>query len=139
VKRWTLAAAAALALAASGCGGGGATDVEPPSAHAHAPADGAHSDVATGAREVHVGTVGLRFDPEEITVSAGEDVAIVLTSGGGVHDFVVEGADVHVAAAGGQTSVGGLRIDEAGTYTFYCSVGRHRAAGMQGTLVVEAS
>lgn len=125
------AAALALALALAGCGDATQADA----GHAH---DGqGNTPVVEGAREIEVRTDGLRFEPAELTVRAGEDVAIVLTSTGGVHDFVVEGAETHVMAAGGQTVKGGLRIDEPGTYTFYCSVGNHRAAGMEGTLTVE--
>ena len=43
---------------------------------------------------------------------------------------------VVLAVAGGLG--GGLRADEPGEYTFYCTVEGHREAGMEGTLVVEA-
>lgn len=50
----------------------------------------------------------------------------------------IDDLDVHVAANRGETVEGGLRADEAGQYTYYCSVAGHRDAGMEGTLVVEA-
>lgn len=97
----------------------------------------ANTPMVDGAREIEVTGTSLAFDPEEITVAAGEDVTIVLTADDILHDFTVEDAEGHVAADAGETASGGLRIDEPGTYTFYCSVEGHREAGMEGTLVVE--
>jgi cytochrome c oxidase subunit 2 len=96
------------------------------------------SPVADGARRIEVTARSFEFDPEEITVTAGEDVAIVLTSEDLVHDFTIEELDVHVAADADETSEGGLRADEPGRYTYYCTVTGHRDAGMEGTLIVEA-
>ena len=100
-------------------------------------ADEANTPVVEGAREIAVTGTSFEFDPEQISVTAGEDVTIVLTSDDILHDFTLEDADGHVAADAGETASGGLRIDEPGTYTFYCSVAGHREAGMEGTLVVE--
>lgn len=93
--------------------------------------------VAPGARRIEVDATSFEFDPDEITVTAGEDVAIVLSSDDLLHDFTIDDIDVHVAADGGETAEGGLRADEPGEYTFYCTVAGHREAGMEGTLVVE--
>jgi len=95
--------------------------------------------VAEGARRIEVAATSFEFDPDEITVTAGEDVAIVLSSDDLLHDFTIDGIDVHVAADGGETAEGGLRADEPGEYTYYCTVAGHRAGGMEGTLVVEES
>lgn len=93
--------------------------------------------VAPGARRVEVAATSFEFAPDEITVAAGEDVAIVLSSDDLLHDFTIDGIDVHVAAERGETAEGGLRADDPGEYTFYCTVAGHRDAGMEGTLVVE--
>lgn len=140
-----LALAATSALLLAGCGDTddtadtAATDAtEPDMGHD----DGGHdesSPVADGAREVEVTASSLSFDPDEITITAGEDVAIVLTSTDLLHDFTVDGLDVHVAADADETVEGGLRADEPGEYTYYCTVPGHREAGMEGTLIVEAS
>lgn len=100
-------------------------------------ADQANTPMVDGAREIEVTATSFAFDPEEITVQAGEDVTIVLTADDILHDFTVEDAEGHVAADAGETASGGLRIDEPGSYTFYCSVEGHREAGMEGTLIVE--
>lgn len=106
---------------------GGATD----GAH------GANSAVPDGARRISVEATSFAFDPDEIVVSAGEPIAIELTSDDIVHDFVIDELDAHISAAGGQSSVGGFTTGDAGTYTYYCSVDGHRAAGMEGILIVE--
>ena len=131
--RRLLAAAAVLGLGlVAGCsdddtGGDAGTDHD----------EHADSDVAEGARTVAVDASSFEFDPAEITVSVGEDVAIELTSDDIEHDFTVDELDVHVAAEAGETASGGLRADEAGELTYYCSVAGHRDAGMEGTLIVE--
>jgi cytochrome c oxidase subunit 2 len=96
------------------------------------------SPVADGARRIEVNATSFEFDPDEITVTAGEDIAIVLTSEDLLHDFTVDELDAHVAADSDETNEGGLRADEPGRYTFYCTVTGHREAGMEGTLIVEA-
>jgi plastocyanin len=93
--------------------------------------------VAEGARRIEVDATSFEFDPDEITVTAGEDIAIVLTSDDLLHDLTIDGIDVHVTADRGETAEGGLRADEPGEYTYYCTVTGHRAGGMEGTLVVE--
>jgi len=97
------------------------------------------SPVADGARRIEVAATSFEFDPAEITVVAGEDVAIVLSSDDLLHDFTIDGLDVHVAADRGETTEGGLRVAEPGEYTYYCTVAGHREAGMEGTLIVEDS
>ena len=107
--------------------------------HGGAMDHGAASPVVDGARRIEVTATSFEFDPAEITVTAGEDVAIVLTSEDLLHDFTIDELDAHVAADADETSEGGLHApDEPGRYAFYCSVAGHRAAGMEGTLVVEA-
>jgi plastocyanin len=98
---------------------------------------GESSDVVEGARKIEVSASSFAFDPDEIEVEAGEDVAIVLTSTDILHDFTIDELDAHVAVDAGETATGGLRADEPGSYTFYCTVPGHREAGMEGTLLVE--
>lgn len=95
------------------------------------------SDVAEDARRIEVTASSFEFDPDEIRVEAGEDLAIVLTSTDIIHDFTIDELDAHVSADGGETEEGGFTADEPGEYTFYCTVPGHRDAGMEGTLIVE--
>ena len=98
--------------------------------------DGDNSPVADGARSVDVTGTSFAFDPAEVTVEAGEDIAIALTADDVLHDLVIDELGAHVAADRGETAEGGFRADEPGRYTYYCSVPGHRDAGMEGTLVV---
>ena len=95
------------------------------------------SDVADDARRIEVTATSFEFDPDEIRVEAGENVAIVLSSEDLLHDFTIDELDAHVAADRGETKEGGFTTDEPGRYTYYCTVAGHREAGMEGTLVVE--
>jgi len=133
-----------LALVLTACGdedssGGDPMESMPGDGMGDGMADG-HDEstpVAEGARRIDVGATSFEFDPDEITVTVGEDVAIVLSSDDVLHDLTIDEIDVHVAAERGETAEGGLRAEEAGEYTYYCTVAGHREAGMEGTLVVE--
>jgi plastocyanin len=95
------------------------------------------SDVADDARRIEVTATSFEFDPDEIRVDAGENIAIVLTSEDILHDFTIEELGAHVSADQGETEEGGFMADEPGRYTYYCTVTGHREAGMEGTLIVE--
>lgn len=89
-------------------------------------------------REIRVEGFNFGYGPDRIEVAAGERVRLVFDNMQGTHDFVVEGTDIRTPVIqSGQTSVVEFQIDEAGEYNFYCSVGSHRAAGMEGVLVVQ--
>jgi plastocyanin len=95
----------------------------------------ASSAPATGALEIEAGD--LYFEPANVRATPGE-ISITLVNTGAVeHDLLVEEAGdarvVHVDP--GQTAVGTITLD-AGTYTYYCDIPGHRAAGMEGTLTV---
>jgi plastocyanin len=98
---------------------------------------GESSEVAEGARRIEVTATSFEFDPDEIRVAAGEDVAIVLSSDDVLHDFTIDELDAHVAAEQGEKNTGGFTASEPGDYVYYCTVSGHREAGMEGTLVVE--
>ena len=104
--------------------------------HGHADDAGGSSPVAEGARRIEVEGTSFEFDPSSITAEVGEDIAIELTSSDILHDLVIDELDAHVVADAGETAEGGFRADEAGSYTYYCSVPGHRDAGMEGTLIV---
>jgi plastocyanin len=97
---------------------------------------GDNSPVADGALRIEVSATSFEFDPHEITVESGQDIAIVLTSDDILHDFTIDELDAHVAADADETAEGGFTAEEPGRYTYYCTVEGHRDAGMEGTLVV---
>src|SRR3546814_9578574 len=75
--------------------------------------DEENSPVADGARQIEVTATDFAFDPGDITVEAGEDLAIVLTSEDLLHDFTIDELDAHVAADRGETAEGGLTAEGA--------------------------
>ncbi len=99
---------------------------------------GSGSPVGEHARRVPISAWSFAFDPADMTVKVGEEIAIVLTSEDSLHDVTVDEVDAHVSAGKGETAVGGFRAEQPGRYTFYCSVTGHRDAGMKGVLVVKA-
>lgn len=132
-----LAITAVIAMALSACGGGHSS-MSDGEHHMSGMSDVEHKNarVASGARVIEVRGKTGSFIPTTINIKAGEDVAIKLQSTDAFHDFVVDKKGHVVGAERGKTQQGGLRIDEAGTYKFWCSVAGHRKAGMEGTLVV---
>jgi uncharacterized cupredoxin-like copper-binding protein len=89
------------------------------------------------AREVAVEAGDLWFAPDQIEVAAGEEVNLRVTNtGDAFHDLTVPAAGVMLDVEAGDEVVGGIRLDEPGTYDFYCSVPGHADAGMTGTIIV---
>jgi plastocyanin len=128
-------AASVLALAA--CGGGGSSSSTTPATTA-----GGSTGAAGGGQTVQITadpSGALKFEQTEVTANAGS-ITIDFTNMSSLqHDVKIEGNGVSGegtdAITDSQTSA---TVDlQAGTYTFYCSIDGHRAAGMEGTLVVK--
>jgi plastocyanin len=79
----------------------------------------------------------IGFDPVELTIQANEDVTVSLNNtGAAMHNFSIDELELSVDVGPGQTH--GVTINaDPGEYAFYCNVIGHRAAGMEGTLIVE--
>ena len=125
---WWAAPVAAIAISAAACGGGGS--------HGASNATPKNQPVAPGARVIAVTARSFRFEPNTIEIRAGENVAIRLHALDAYHTFTVQGIGTIVSANAAQTRTGGLRINKVGSYTFYCAVPGHRAAGMEGAITV---
>ncbi|MEF8880601.1 MAG: plastocyanin/azurin family copper-binding protein [Candidatus Nanohaloarchaea archaeon] len=81
----------------------------------------------------------ISYDTEQLDVEQGETVEFVYVNDGGTHDLVLEKDGEDVArterlSSSGATDSFIYTFEEDGEYMFYCSVGRHRAAGMEGTI-----
>lgn len=145
-RRSALAAALALvSLMLAACGGddddgsatsgGGATAAQT-TGGAGGDTGGAGTTLATTALE----SGGLSFDRSELTARAGS-VTVTLDNPSGnqmPHAVEVEGNGVEeetkTIEPGARASV---TVDlRPGRYVFYCPVGQHRQAGMEGTLTV---
>jgi uncharacterized cupredoxin-like copper-binding protein len=83
----------------------------------------------------------MRFEPNAITVRAGEPVELTLTNDGSSdHDFALsEGVaqPVKVVVKGGQSATSTFTLDRPGTYNFTCSQFGHAGAGMRGTITAQ--
>jgi plastocyanin len=118
-----------------GYGGGAAAPAAKTTTQAAAPAGA--SDLAIKAVE----SDGLSFDKQALTAKAGP-VTITMDNPSGdaqPHAVSIEGPG-NVSKGGKIAQPGGTSTVTAtlqpGTYTFYCPVGSHRQAGMEGTLTV---
>jgi uncharacterized cupredoxin-like copper-binding protein len=153
VHRFLLIGAVAVGALVTGCANSGDGSNPLPEGPSSAEAD---IEIAVD------GTDRLSFEPDVLTVPAGEQVTLTFSAGTAIdHDFVIEAAadvgtaeaddpahdtgeddsdDLHVVHADpGETTTATLQINEPGTYTVYCSVPGHREAGMVATLTaVEA-
>jgi len=82
-------------------------------------------------------TPGLPFDPDEVVIGAGELVTIVLdNTDSQAHTLTVNEFTLLIRAEPGERVRLPLSVETPGTFQMYCSIPGHRAAGMQGTIVV---
>jgi plastocyanin len=136
-----------LALAGAVFAGCGGDDAEPESAATPAPTEAAteapsSSDGGGGGETLAFSAPedgSLKFDQGDMTAKAGK-VTVTFDNPSSVpHAVEIEGNGVEEVT---ETVTGAeappIEVDlEPGTYTFYCPVGGHEAAGMKGTLTVE--
>ena len=121
---------ASLVLALAACGGGNGE-----SATTSAGGGGGGSTVKISADP----SGALKFEQTSVEATAGK-VTIDFTNDSSLsHDVKIEGNGIEDEGTdqvtGGSTSA---TLDlQPGTYTFFCSVDGHRAAGMEGQLVVK--
>ena len=80
----------------------------------------------------------MAFSETEMRVKKGDKVTVNFESTDGLHDWVVDefGARTQQVQPGTKTSVT-FTADKVGTFEYYCAVGKHRAMGMVGKLIVE--
>jgi plastocyanin len=128
-------AMAAAAIVAAGCGGGGGGDNKGSGSKGSAPASSGGGATLT----LNADKSALKFDKSALSASAGK-VTITMSNPSSLqHNIAIEGNGVEqkgeVVGNGGTSTV--TATLKAGTYTFYCSVDGHRAAGMQGKLTVQ--
>jgi plastocyanin len=125
---------AASVLALSACGGGSSSSSTTPASTGSGGGGGGGSTVKISADP----SGALKYEQTDVSATAGS-ITIDFTNMSSLpHDVTIEGN-----GASGQTdtitgSTTSTTIDlDPGTYTFFCSVDGHRAAGMEGTLTVK--
>jgi Cu+-exporting ATPase len=81
---------------------------------------------------------GVRFEPADVTVTAGAWTVLELHNEDPVvHDWMVASIpNLDVVARPGQTAKLRFVLDQPGTYAIMCSIPGHAEAGMVGTLTV---
>jgi len=81
------------------------------------------------------------FTPNEIKVKQGDQVKIVFTNAGGMHNLIFNdfGGIGTKSIQTGETDTIEFTADKKGTFEFYCAVGNgyHRMMGQIGVLIVE--
>ncbi len=152
--RLTLAVAA-LTLGVSACGGSSKTSSTSSAAATGTSSASATTTASTSAAGSSSASAGastaltdsadpsgaLKFTKSTLTAKAGT-VTIAFTNASPLaHNFTVQQGTSGPVVGATPTFMGGTKTLtlklKAGTYTFYCSVPGHRAAGMQGTLTVQ--
>jgi plastocyanin len=81
----------------------------------------------------------LKFTASSATATAGSVTLKMLNKSSVPHDIAVKGGGLNQVGAivqNGGTSTVNIKL-KPGSYTFYCSVDGHEAAGMKGTLTVK--
>jgi plastocyanin len=127
-------------LMVAGCGGddekaaSGSDSTPTPTATEAAASGGGGENITIAADKS-----ALKFDKSDLTAKAGK-VTITMDNPSDLpHAVEIEGNGVE--EEGETVSKGGKSIAtadlKAGTYDFYCPVGNHRAAGMEGKLTVK--
>ncbi len=146
--RWLVLAMSVLALVlVAGCGdddddenGDGAATTTQPAPAETAPADTGEETAPAGGEELSLSAPAdgsLEFDKTELTAPAGEvTINFDNMSSSVPHNVTIEETDDATETVTGDTTALTTEL-EAGEYTFFCSVGGHRQAGMEGTLTVE--
>ena len=94
---------------------------------------------ASAVKEFTVSGSEFSFSPSSISVKSGDRVRITFrNTGGAPHNLVIEGLGVSTKTiGGGKTDTIEFTASASGTYPIFCSVSGHRAAGMEGQLIVE--
>ena len=78
----------------------------------------------------------FKFDPAVLEAKAGKFVLKLVEAGSINHNIHIRGLDGTATVTSSTKSACATFTLAAGTYTYYCSVSGHEAAGMKGTLTV---
>lgn len=134
-KGGALAAAALLGVCVAACGD---DDEATPTTDVGGNGNGMGTVEDAGAA-LEFTAVDIDFGRDEARASAGE-LEVTLTNEGAIeHSWLVEGHEDELrlyTQQSGATDEGTLTLDP-GTYTYYCDIPGHRAAGMEGTLTLD--
>ncbi len=93
---------------------------------------------AVATKTFDVKASNFAFDVKEMKVKVGDKVKVTFTNVEGFHDWVIDefGARTQKLGAGASETVE-FTASKKGTFEYYCSIGKHRAMGMVGKLIIE--
>ncbi len=97
------------------------------------------STFSQATRAITLDAFEFGYSPSSLKLKAGEKVKLTLNNSGKMkHDWVLEGTAIKTKIIdGGTSTVYEFTAPAKGNYKAYCSVGKHRAAGMEMNVVVE--
>jgi plastocyanin len=130
--RWMTLLAVAAVLALAGCGGSDKKTSSSSSSSSSSSGGGGET------LKLAADKSALKFDKSKLTAKAGKVTLEMANPSGVPHAVAIKGNGVDVdgkTVGNGETSTASTTL-KAGTYTFYCPVPGHEAAGMKGTLTV---
>jgi plastocyanin len=137
----TLLSIPLFALAIAGCGGGddnSSTTTSTATTPATTPTNTTATKATTLTLEADPGG-DLSFNKKTLSAPAGKVTIDMKNPSPVQHNVAIKDGDVdetgEVVSSGGTSTV--TADLKAGTYTFFCSVDGHEAAGMKGTLTVK--
>ena len=89
-------------------------------------------------KEIRVQGGDFWLKPTSITVNKGDRVKIIFENVGSItHNLIIDGYGRTETISGGSTDTIEFVADKSGTFDIWCAVEGHRAAGMEGSFVVE--
>jgi plastocyanin len=125
------------ALVAAGCGSSKKSSTSTSAATSSAPAAAPSGGGQT--LNISADPSALKYNVSSLSATAGTVTIKMKNPGGLSHDVSIKGNGVtkngNIVGQGGTSTV--TADLKAGTYTFFCSVDGHEAAGMKGTLTVK--
>ncbi len=99
---------------------------------------GASQDPTPNRREVAITARDYVFIPSTIAVVQDDLVRISLTSEDRPYSFAIDAYRIVKRVGAAETIVFDFRVDQAGTFTFYCNLtSDRRCQDMRGTLTVQ--
>ena len=139
--RWMTLLAVTAVLALAGCGGSDEKSTSSSSSKATSTPTATQAASSGGGGEtlkLAADKSALKFDKSSLTAKAGK-VTLEMSNPSQIpHAVAIKGNGVDVdgkTIGNGETSTASADL-KPGTYTFYCPVPGHEAAGMKGTLTV---
>ena len=135
--RWMTLLAVTAVLALAGCGG--SNDKSSGSSSSSSSSNSSASSGGGGETlKLAADKSALKFDKSSLTAKAGKVTLEMSNPSQVAHAVAIKGNGVDVdgkTVGNGETSTASTDL-KPGTYTFYCPVPGHEAAGMKGTLTV---